>query len=108
MRTARFRPLSGLLMAAPIVLALSACNDKAKPDGARNAEGKVLQGSISDDMIAFDQLRSQGQQQEPEASESGAAPSDTATAGAEADGTPAAEPAEAPSADDEGTEPDEG
>lgn len=108
MRTARFRPLFGLLMVAPVMLALSACNDKAKQDGGRNAEGKVLQGSISDDMIAFDQLRSQGQQQEPETSETGGARSDNASADVDADAEAGAEPAETPTAADQGTPPDEG
>lgn len=108
MPTSRFRPLFGLLMGAPVLLALSACNDKAKPDADRNAEGKVLQGSISDDMIAFDQLRSQGQQQEPEASGMDAARSDDAKPDADANERAEPEAAETSDGADQGTATDEG
>lgn len=111
------RSLVGLALCA----ALAACGEKAADNGASTASNEVLQGSTSDAMIAFDQLRSQGQQAEPtdgagEGANEGAAgmtrnraPA-TGTAAAtgagdagpeEADAPPAAEPA-APGSDDEG------
>ncbi|OZA94118.1 MAG: hypothetical protein B7X57_02645 [Erythrobacter sp. 34-65-8] len=57
MMTALLRPI---LLALPI-FALVACEqapENAAPAGAR-AEGEVLGGSISDEMIPLDQLRSQ-------------------------------------------------
>ncbi|MEM6475879.1 MAG: hypothetical protein AAF687_06905 [Pseudomonadota bacterium] len=53
------------LLAAPaLVLLLAACEDEADPDAAAaeqggKAEGDVLGGTISDDMIPFEQLESQ-------------------------------------------------
>jgi len=57
----RFRPLV-LLVAGP--LALSACQDEAPleenaDEADRAAKGEVLGGTISDDMIPLDRLRSQ-------------------------------------------------
>lgn len=50
------------LCALTLALALAACgSDGPSPESdSRQAEGEVLEGSISDDMIAFDELRSRG------------------------------------------------
>jgi len=86
-------------------LALAACGGGA-PDAAndsRQAEGEVLEGSISDDMIPLDQLRSQGQHQEASpsagADEAGAAEETGADAG---EAAPGETPAESVSEPDEG------
>lgn len=55
------RSFVGLALSAT----LAACGEKAADNGASRASNKVLEGSTSDAMIAFDQLRSQGQQAEP-------------------------------------------
>jgi len=54
--------LHGLAPAIVLTLMLGACgSDAPSPQGdARQAEGEVLEGSISDDMIELDQLRSRG------------------------------------------------
>lgn len=49
-------------LAAPLFLALSACGDDAEPvveDDGREASGEVLEGTISDEMLPLDQVRSQ-------------------------------------------------
>ena len=59
--TMPIRPV--LLIAAPLlVLSLSACGDDAEPtaeDDGREASGEVLEGTISDEMLPLDQVRSQ-------------------------------------------------
>lgn len=54
-------------MALPLVAAIAACGgDVPDPDeDSRQAEGEVLEGTISDAMIPIDQLRSQGRPLEP-------------------------------------------
>jgi hypothetical protein len=49
------------LVMLPAMLALAACTEQApeRVEDAREAEGEVLGGSISDDMLPLDQLRSQ-------------------------------------------------
>ena len=52
------------LCALPAALLLAACEDSAEPDGEAaetggSVEGDVLGGSISDDMIPLEELRSQ-------------------------------------------------
>ncbi|RVQ66995.1 hypothetical protein EKN06_08605 [Croceicoccus ponticola] len=62
MRFARTIPF----LAPALLLAMSACGDA--PDAgsdSRNADGEVIEGSISDAMIPLDQLRSQGERLEP-------------------------------------------
>ncbi|MFB0612578.1 hypothetical protein [Aurantiacibacter poecillastricola] len=54
------RLLAGL--AAPALLLLTACGDDAEvavEDDGREASGEVLEGSISDEMLPLDQVRSQ-------------------------------------------------
>ncbi|MWV27224.1 hypothetical protein [Aurantiacibacter rhizosphaerae] len=53
---------STLAIAAPLLLALSACGDDtevAVDDDGREASGEVLDGTISDEMIPLDEMRSQ-------------------------------------------------
>ena len=59
MRLARFR----LITALSLAIALAACGsgDETTADDARQAEGEVLEGTVSDAMIPLDQLRSQGE-----------------------------------------------
>ena len=80
------------------VALLSACGSETPPEETtaeadRNAQGEVLGGTISDDMLPLDRLRSQA----PSISESPSAPS---TGDSSADAAPeqeeAAEPAPAP------------
>jgi len=88
-------------------LALAACGEEAPKDDSRSAKGEVLQGSISDEMLPVDTVRSEPPLADPEAAERAAAgasgPSAEATdAPAEADDAaeeaPVAEPA--PEAED--------
>ena len=88
------------LVVPALVLLLSACGDDAAPEAAQggSASGEVLPGSISDDMIPTDALRSQGPQiiEAPASAASGApgAGETAAPAGEEAavEAEPAAEP----------------
>lgn len=109
------RPLIGLALCA----ALAGCGEKAADNGSSRTSNEVLQGSTSDAMIAFDELRSQGQQADPAAAETDAADGTPRRANgssartpegaagvqdgaeAEAEPAPAAEPV-APAGDDEG------
>ena len=66
---------STLAFALPLLLALSACEDEpeiAVEDDGREASGEVLEGSISDEMIPLDQVRSQPPLAAPEEGEGGA------------------------------------
>ena len=67
---------SKLAFALPVLLALSACEDEPEvsvEDDGREASGEVLEGSISDEMIPLDQVRSQAPLAEPDESEDGEA-----------------------------------
>lgn len=68
------------MLAVPLV-ALAACNqaDESLAPGGGKAEGEVLGGTISDDMIPLDQLRSQSP---PMRAAPGAGGSDTGGASA--------------------------
>lgn len=51
-------------LAIPLALSLTACEDSAEPDAGNGeqggkAEGEVLGGTISDDMIPLEEIRSQ-------------------------------------------------
>ncbi|MGB3796396.1 MAG: hypothetical protein WA957_08830 [Alteraurantiacibacter sp.] len=73
--------LAFALPVLPVLLVLSACQDEPEvtvEDDGREASGEVLEGTISDEMIALDQVRSQ-------------APLAEAEAEAEEDDAPAAE-----------------
>lgn len=95
-----------LPMLATALLALAACDqaDDGQAAGGSRAEGEVLGGTISDDMIALDQLRSQSPPMKVAPGEAGsdtgsataAAPegeTETAEDAAPAEPAPAAEPA---------------
>lgn len=105
------RPLIALALCA----ALAGCGQKAADNGASKVSNAVVEGSASDAMIEFDQLRSQGQQAEPTDAATEDAngtrrrtPAAGGDAGAgetpatdEPGATPAAEPS-APASEDEG------
>ena len=85
----RFRSLV-LLVAGPLVL--SACQDEAPleenaDEADRAAKGEVLGGTISDDMIPLDRLRSQSPPvaDAPAASQAAGAPDQTPSAPAVAE-----------------------
>lgn len=95
-----------LPLLATALVALAACDqaDEGQAAGGTKAEGEVLGGTISDDMIALDQLRSQSPPMKVMPSEGGsdtgsasaAAPereTETAEDAAPAEPAPAAEPA---------------
>ena len=96
MSAVRFR------LVVPALLLLSACGDDAAPEAEQGgaASGEILPGSLSDDMIPTDSLRSQGPQivEQPASAATGgaavfgtAAPAGDAAAEA-AEPAPAAEP----------------
>ncbi|MEL7199780.1 MAG: hypothetical protein AAGL10_15825 [Pseudomonadota bacterium] len=110
-----------LLFATPVFLLASSCSDEAATDEATGAvqegevSGEILGGTISDDMLPLEQLRSQSPsaRDDPEgaasnrggsasaASSSSDASSDSAPESAETDQPapePASEPATAPEA----------
>ncbi len=63
---------SKLALAIPVLLLLSTCEDEPEvsvEDDGREASGAVLEGSISDEMIPLDQVRSQAPLAEPDESE---------------------------------------
>ena len=99
-----------LLLPAVALLALAACDNAptSAPAEAAGATGEVLEGSLSDDMLPLDQLRSQPPQAEivPEASgEAGAddaAPEADAEAEAAAEAAPEPAPTEETAAEDQG------
>ncbi|QIG54648.1 hypothetical protein G6N82_11240 [Altererythrobacter sp. BO-6] len=88
------------LVFLPAAFALAACGDSAlqRDNDARRAEGEVLGGTISDEMLPLDQIQSQS----PILRETPAAPGAEGEEGEEADdaaaeesdGAPPAEPAE--------------
>lgn len=101
---------TAVLLAAGAVL-LSACGDdtpaeETEAEAGRNAQGEVLGGTISDDMLPLDRLRSQAPsiREEPASQAATPAASEGEADGAEGDGEAApaetAEPvAEAPAED---------
>lgn len=85
------------LMVLVPLLVLSACKEEAKlsDDDGRNAQGEVLQGSISDAMIPLDELRSQPPLQDDE-DDDGGTPGANAAPSAELAPDQTAEPAAEP------------
>ncbi|WP_271076956.1 hypothetical protein [Aurantiacibacter sp. MUD61] len=83
--------------AFPALMLLAACNGDQAPadDDTREASGEVLEGTISDDMIPIDQLRSQPPLAEPDPEEGGSG-SGSGNASASEDGV--ADEAEEPAA----------
>ncbi|QYU69716.1 hypothetical protein J4558_06185 [Leptolyngbya sp. 15MV] len=93
-----------LAVLAASALALAACDrsDPAQGESGTRAEGEVLGGSISDEMIPLDQLRSQSPPLRPEAT-GGAAATTGEAAAPEAETTGEADGGEpAPADEDEG------
>ena len=87
----------------PLLALLAACGDAAiapDDDAARAASGEVLEGSISDEMLPLEDLRSQPPVAAPLPGETvelpaGGAPAPAVSASSAAE-TPAPEPTEAP------------
>ena len=91
------------LFLAPVLLVgallgLAACGKEAPKDDSRSATGQVLEGSISDEMLPVDTVRSEPPLEDPEAAE------EAAKAGPSAEATDA--PAEAEAAVDEAPAPE--
>ena len=92
----------------PLLALLAACDNSAPmadDDAARAASGEVLEGSISDDMLPLQDLRSQPPIAPPLPGEvvaapvGGSTPAPAASAGAETEApAPAEEPASEPAA----------
>ncbi|WP_338241297.1 hypothetical protein [Aurantiacibacter hainanensis] len=83
----RPKTAAAILVASPLLLALSACGDDAEPtveNDGREASGEVLEGTISDEMLPLDQVRSQAPLMEQAEDAAGSAPGD-ATADTSAD-----------------------
>ncbi|QNE05481.1 hypothetical protein [Croceicoccus marinus] len=59
--------LTGAAVTGALLLASCNAEPERSADDTRDAGGEVLQGTISDEMIQFDQLRSQGVPAEVEA-----------------------------------------
>lgn len=76
-------------------LLLASCGDDGDvSDDGREASGEVLEGSISDEMLPLEQVRSQAPLAEPAAGEEGGAGASTSAPGAGETDYPAAEEAE--------------
>ncbi len=109
----RARLAKACLAIAPALL-LAAC-DSATPVGdPGDTAGEVLPGTISDDMIALDQLRSQGESRSPDdaATDAAGKPASpragSAASGEDGSAQSAPEPASEPTTDAAGDVPDEG
>ena len=66
------KPVKILALAAPAALLLAGCNGEPEAPaetGEAEASGEVLEGSISDEMLPLDELRSQAPQADPEPEE---------------------------------------
>ncbi|MBD3730251.1 MAG: hypothetical protein IE933_11140 [Sphingomonadales bacterium] len=89
---------------AALALLLASCGDKApapQADSAKGAEGEVLGGTISDEMIPLDEIRSQSAPVKPsdlppsQGGPTAAASGDAADKAGDAAGQPATAPAAA-------------
>ena len=70
MKPLRITPvLTGAALSGALLLAACNAEPERSAKDTRDAGGEVLEGTISDDMIHFDQLRSQGASAEVEAGE---------------------------------------
>ena len=56
-----------LHFALPVLALLAACGGDAPADDGRAASGEVLEGTISDDMLPVDRVRSEPPLEDPEA-----------------------------------------
>jgi hypothetical protein len=86
-----------LLLALPALALLAACGSKTSGNDSRAASGEVLEGTISDEMLATDRVRSEPPLEDPEAfakvrSKADGAAGDTAAAEGE-EGEAGEEPA---------------
>lgn len=81
--------LTGAAVTGALLLASCNAEPERSADDTRDAGGEVLEGTISDEMIQFDQLRSQGVPAEIEA-EDGAG--DGTADGSSDDAAPASDP----------------
>ncbi len=66
----KFRPAIAFVSAAGLAMMLGACGDDPAPatgEGDLEASEDVIEGTISDEMIPLDQVRSQAPLAEPEA-----------------------------------------
>ncbi len=54
-------------LALPLLVLLAGCGGDAPADDGRAASGEVLEGSISDDMLPLDRLRSEPPPEDPRA-----------------------------------------
>ena len=87
------------LAALPLAL-LAACQDDAAPAGDDNgASGEVLEGTINDDMLPLDEVRSQPPLLEPRSTSASTGNSGTDTSG-ESEGEGASEETPSPSTDE--------
>jgi hypothetical protein len=87
----------------PVLALLAACGGEAPvDDDGRSASGEVLEGTISDDMLPVDRVRSEPPLEDPEAFASVRSEEEGAEGADEAEGEPGAEGDE-PAA--EGSEP---
>ena len=75
-------PLPRLLPLAVAVLALSACGSGNSDTGGQASGSKVLEGSIGDDMIPYEKLRSEAPPAKIEADENGPPQAGASTASA--------------------------
>ena len=87
------RAIPASLIVAALALPLAACGGGGSDKGAdsRQAEGEVLEGSVSDAMIPFDQLRSQGDLLRETAGEAGGAAREAGEEDPASDEAPAVE-----------------
>jgi hypothetical protein len=56
-----------LLLALPVLALLAACGSKTSGNDSRAASGEVLEGTISDEMVPVDRVRSEPPLEDPEA-----------------------------------------
>ena len=86
------KPVKILALAAPAAFLLAGCNGDAEAPadtGEAEESGEVLEGSISDEMLPLDQVRSQAPQADPE-------PEESSSTGGSSSESAAATPAETP------------
>lgn len=94
--------LTGAAVTGALLLASCNAEPERSADDTRDAGGEVLKGTISDEMIQFDQLRSQGVPAEIEAEDGagdGTADGSSDDAAPPSDPEAAEEPAQAEPAD---------
>ena len=88
---------SRLIALATLAAALAACNGDSAEEG--QAAGQVLEGTITDEMLLVDQVRSEAPLADPTAARRASSDGAEDTAGAEAPAEENAEAAEEPAAE---------